>query len=503
MADGMSETPTPNSPRGCCTGFSRSQAIRRVLASGKPPVAREWDPRMPIPAGVGIDRRRLLLGAAGGLLSVYGAGRLGLTDRVLGDGIARAATVQSSSSPILVSVFLQGGVDSLALLGPAGDATYAKLRPTLAVPATSGLQLREDPSLYWNPSAQSFSDLHNAGKMTVIPGIGYTDPDLSHFTSRHYWEVGDIDAELETGWLGRYLDVAGSPDNPFQGLSMDGQMNPTLATAKNPVAAIDQPDNFSMYINGVWGNAFEWAMDSASSLGDAQRRSQDPAIAQVAQAASEVGIVRQTLKPFATASGGPAYTSPVTYPTSGDSDFPQRLAGLAAMIAAGIPLRCVALTTDTQFDTHSAQVGTFDPGIKLAADSLAAFQADLEARGIADRVLVHVWSEFGRRAQENGSDGTDHGAAGTGLLIGSRVNGGMLGEFPSLSGLDVNGNQVENIDFRGLYCSLLEQWFDQDAAAVIPGAKSFQRYQLLGTGAVTTTTTPTTTTPGLLGLQRS
>ena len=497
---------TPNRPSvsNCCDGFSRSQAIRSVLAAGRAPVDREWDPRMPTPAGVRIDRRRLLLGAAGGLLSVYGAGRLGLTDRVLGDGIAQAAANQSSTSPILVSVFLQGGVDSLALLGPAGDPTYVKLRPTLAVPATSGLSLREDPSLYWHPSASSFSQLHNAGQVTLIPGIGYTDPDMSHFTSRHYWEVGVTDTELETGWLGRYLDVVGSPTNPFQGLSMDGQMNPTLATAKNPVAAIDQPDNFSMYINGVWGGAFEWAMDSASSLGDAQRHSHDPAIAQVAQAASEVGIVRRTLKPFVNANGGPAYTSPVTYPTSVASDFPQRLAGLAAMIAAGVPLRCVALTTDSQFDTHSAQVGTFDPGIKLAADSLAAFQADLEARGIADRVLVHVWSEFGRRAQENGSNGTDHGAAGTGLLIGSRVAGGMLGEFPSLGNLDVNGNQVENVDYRGVYCSLLEQWFDQDAAAVIPGARSFPRYQILGTGAVTTSTTATTTTPTLpLGLKRS
>ncbi|HTX29825.1 MAG TPA: DUF1501 domain-containing protein [Solirubrobacteraceae bacterium] len=477
--------PTPGRPStsNCCDGFSRSQAIRRVLASGKRPVAREWDPRMPVPAGVGIDRRQLLRGAAGGLLSVYGAGRLGLTNRVLGDGIARAAALQGPASPILVSVFLQGGVDSLALLGPAGDPTYQKLRPTLGVPATSGLSLREDPSLYWHPSASSFSQLHNAGRMTVIPGIGYTDPDMSHFTSRHYWEVGATDTELETGWLGRYLDVAGTPTNPFQGLSMDGQMNPTLASARNPVAAIDQPDNFSMYINGVWGDAFEWAMDSASALGDGQRHSHDPAIAQVAQAASEVGIVRRTLKPFVNSNGDPAYTSPVTYPNTGDSDFPQRLAGLAAMIAAGVPLRCVALTSDTQFDTHSSQVGTFDPGIKLATDSLAAFQSDLEARGLADRVLIHVWSEFGRRAQENGSDGTDHGAAGTGLLIGTRVAGGMLGEFPSLTSLDTNGNQVENVDYRGVYCSLLEQWFDQDAAAVIPSASSFPRYQLLGSGA--------------------
>ena len=111
------------------------------------------------------------------------------------------------------------------------------------------------------------------------------------------------------------------------------------------------------------------------------------------------------------------------------------------MIAAGLPLHCVALTTDVQFDTHSSQPTTFDTGVQLVRDSLAAFQADLEARGVDNRVLVHVWSEFGRRAEENTSDGTDHGAAGTSLLIGSRVNGGMIGEFPPLNQLDVNGNQ--------------------------------------------------------------
>ena len=466
-------------PRNCCDGFTRSQAIRRVLASGKPPVAREWDPRMPIPAGVGIDRRRFLAGAAGGLLTVYGAERLGLTDRMLGDGIARAAALQPANGPILVSIFMQGGIDALSVLAPAGDPLYAKLRPTLAVAPTDGIPFREDPSLLWHPSATSFASLHNAGKVTVFPGIGYADPDMSHFTSRHYWEVGVTDTSVMTGWMGRYLDVVGSKDNPFQGLSMDGAMNPTLATATAPTAAIDQPDNFNLYMSGLWGDGFEWSLQLLTELGDLQRRSHDPAIVQVARAASEVGVVRRTLLPFQGANGTPAYTSPVTYPTASESDLPQRLAGLAAMIAAGVPLRCVALTTDTQFDTHSAQAPTFDTGLQLTADSLLAFQNDLEARGVADRVLVHVWSEFGRRAQENGSDGTDHGGAGTSLLIGSRVNGGMIGEFAPLSHLDVNGNQVENVDYRGVYCSLIEQWFHKDAGSVIPGASKFKRYSLI------------------------
>jgi uncharacterized protein (DUF1501 family) len=464
---------------GCCNSFNRAQALRASAAAGGGSVRREWDPSMPRPAGSGVDRRAFLRAAGGGLLAVYGAERLGLTNRLLGDGIAEAASAQGASSPILVSLFLQGGLDALTLLAPSTDPTYQKLRPTLAVAPGSGTPLTEDPSLEWNPAATPLADLHAAGQLTVIPGIGYAGEDMSHFTSRHYWEVGATSTELMTGWMGRFLDAGGSRSNPLQGLSLDGQMNPALATAKNPVAAITTPQDFSLWIQGMWGNPFDYALDTAGEIGDVLRYSRDPAIAQVAEAASEVQIVRKALKPFQTSDGKAAYTSPVSYPTSGTSDLPQRFAGLAAMIAAGLPLKCVALTTDTAFDTHSDQPGTFTSGVQLVAQSLQAFQADLAARGIADRVLVQVWSEFGRRVQENGSDGTDHGAAGTGLLIGSRVAGGMLGEFPALTNLDANGNQKVNVDFRGLYCSLLEQWFDQDAAAVIPTAGKFQRYQLL------------------------
>lgn len=464
---------------GCCEGFSRSEALRRGLAWERLRTAREWDPRMPVPAGAGLDRRRFLLGAAGGLVSVYGAERLGLTGRVLEDGIAQAVGLQGPSSPVLVSVFLAGGIDGLSVLAPAGDPLYEKLRPTLAVPVSAGAPFTEDQRLRWHPAAASFAKLHNAGKVTVFPGIGYSSPDMSHFTSRHYWEVGATETGTVTGWLGRYLDVAGSPTNPLQGLSMDGQMNPTLAPAANPVAAIDRPENFSLWLDGVWGDVFSWTLDSASTLGEAQRRSPDPALAQVAEAASEVGVVRRALAPFRDANGNAAYTSPVTYPKSGDSDFPQRLAGLAAMVASGLPLRCVALTSDTQFDTHSAQKGTFNSGLSLIADSIAAFQSDLEARGIADRVLVHVWSEFGRRAQENGSAGTDHGAAGVSLLVGTRASGRMVGEWPGLTALDSNGNLRQNVDFRGVYCSLIEQWFGADPTAIIPSAGSFPRYTLI------------------------
>ena len=449
-------SPEPN-PRACC----------------------EWDPVMPTPAGRGIDRRRFLLGAAGGLLAVYGAGRSGLSDRLLGDGIAQAAAVQSSNSPIIVSIFISGGIDSLSLLAPTSDPLYQKLRPNLAVAPTAGTLFTEDTRLRWHPSAASFSALHAAGKVTVFPGIGYSSPNMSHFSSRHYWEVGVTDTSVTTGWLGRYLDVAGDSLNPLQGLSLDGELNPAMATATNPIAALSTPEAFTLWMNGVTGGVLDQALAAAVSLGDSQRTWSDPALTQAAKAASEIGVLNQALAPFAGNAGtNPNDVSPVTYPSSSTS-FPQRLAGLAAMIGGGLPLRCVALTYDTSLDTHAGQAATFNPSIQTLADSVAAFQADLEARGLADRVLIHVWSEFGRRVEENGSLGTDHGAAGTTLLIGNRVSGTMVGEWPGITKLDANGNQIENVDFRGVYASLLEQFFSQDAAAVIPQAASFPRYQLL------------------------
>jgi uncharacterized protein (DUF1501 family) len=462
----------------CCTGFTRAAALRAAAAGGgRGP--REWDASMPVPAGTGVDRRRFLLGAAGGLVSVYGAGRLGIGGPALSEGIAQAAEGQSADSPILVSIFLAGGIDALSVLAPIDDPVYHRLRTSLAVSADGAVPFSEDPSLSWSAAAAPFAALHDAGKLIVMPGSGYIGEDMSHFTSRHYWEVGALDTSVTTGWLGRYLDQVGSPSNPLQGLSMDSAMNPTLATARLPVAAIDRPENFSLWMAGTWGPVFDAALDAAARLGDAQRSAADAALAQVAGAASEVGTVRRSLRPFAGDGGTPAYTSPVRYPTLSGSDFPQRLAGLAAMIAAGLPLRCVALTPETQFDTHADQTQTFAEDVPAVAASIAAFQADLEARGLDRRVLIHVWSEFGRRAEQNGGDGTDHGAAGLSMLIGSRVTGRMVGEFPSLSRLDANGNQRVNVDFRSVYASLLEQWFGHDAAAVIPDAHRFPRVRLI------------------------
>jgi uncharacterized protein (DUF1501 family) len=145
------------------------------------------------------------------------------------------------------------------------------------------------------------------------------------------------------------------------------------------------------------------------------------------------------------------------------------------MIQAGLPLECVALQAPGAYDTHDNQVNELEAGLSVTSASLLAFQRDLEARGLSDRVVTLVWSEFGRRAEENGS-GTDHGAAGLAFVIGSPVRGQMIGEFPGLAnGLDSQGNLKPTADYRALYCSLLEQWLGTDADGIIPNAGAFGR----------------------------
>jgi uncharacterized protein (DUF1501 family) len=461
--------------RACsCDDFSRTELARRAAAEagrGLPSI----EPGMPLPAGTGLSRRSFVARAAGIAISVYGG--MKLAPAAFEEGIARAAA--APSAPVLVSVFLDGGADALSILFPDGDPRYRVLRPKLALPGSSGIVFAEDPRLRWHPSAASLATLHAEGKVTVLPAIGYTSPDQSHFTSRHFWEVGATDALLRTGWMGRYLDIAGAKDNPLQGLSLHTRLQPALATARVPVASVEGPDKYSLVASRVSGPVAERMVGTLGPLGSASEKSKDSALRTAGAITSQSDRLRTQLLPFAPTNGQTSFGSSVTYPQSNDQ-FPRRLAGLAAMLAMGLPLRCVALIAPGMYDTHATQADELASGLALTSDSLLAFQRDLESRGLADRVLVHVWSEFGRRAKENASLGTDHGAAGTGFLIGTRAGGTMIGEFPGLSsGLDDKGNLKATSDFRGVYSALLEQWFSADAAAIIPNAASFQRPALI------------------------
>jgi uncharacterized protein (DUF1501 family) len=455
-----------------CDGLSRSRQLHRAAEAGAGLPAIERG--MPLPAGTGMTRQAFFARSLGAMLAVYGGSKLGV--RALEEGIAAAAT--GPAKPILVTVFLEGGADALSMLSPQGDPLYKKLRPTLAL--SGGTALTEDPRLFWHPALKGVSQLYAEGKVTVMPAIGYTNANQSHFTSRHFWEVGATDTDLQTGWLGRLLDVIGTPDNPLQGLSLDSALSPVLATTTVPVATLETPTSYDFYSQNVWGEVNDRMLDSIADLGAHQA---DPALQTAASVAREVDRLRTQLLPIHDKPDDkPAFVSPVAYPKSSDP-FPERLGALAEMIALGMPIHAVAITAPGEYDTHSGEPAALTQGLQLTSDTLLAFQRDLEARKLADRVLVLVWSEFGRRAAQNGNNGTDHGAAGAGLLIGTHASGKLVGEFPGLgsSGLDADGNVRATSDFRGVYASLLEQWYGADAAKLIPSAGSFARPALLKT----------------------
>ena len=411
-----------------------------------------------------MDRRSFLLRSAGAVLSVYGVSAL--SPRHFEEGIA-SASAAAPNQPVLVSIFMEGGWDALSVLAPVKEARYHQLRPTLGREEGEGVPFSEDETLMWHPQAAGLAQLHAQGKVTVFPAIGYDPPDESHFTSRHYWEVGELSADTRSGWMGRYLDIAGEADNPLQGLSLDYSLAPALATAKVPVAAVSTPSDYNFWAYGLEEPLEDPTLETFGALGALAAPS--PALAQARTASLDTNMIRNQIAPFAEHDGKPGFTSPVTYPTTG-GDFPVRLAALAAMLDdESLPIKCASLTAVGSYDTHSDEVDTLSTNLGQTVASVVAFQEDLEARKLDDRVIIQLWSEFGRRPQENGS-GTDHGAAGVAFLIGSRVKGKMVGEFPGLSKLDENENLVNTSDFRAMYAGLLGQWFQTEAGLVIPGA---------------------------------
>jgi uncharacterized protein (DUF1501 family) len=454
-----------------CNDFNRAQLLRRgaaIAGRGLPAI----EPGMPLPAGTGLDRRTFLLASAGAALSVYGASMLSPSH--FEEGIAQASAA-SANQPVLVSIFMEGGWDALSVLAPVGDPLYSKLREQLKLEPGSGQKFTEDEELMWHPAAAGLAELHEEGKVTTFPAVGYDPPDESHFTSRHYWEVGQLDTNARTGWMGRFLDATGEPGNPLQGLSLDYSLAPALATQTMPVAAVSSPADYNMWAYGLGEPIADPALRAFGELGSLAAPS--PAYAQARGASLDTSIVLGEMAAFVAAQEKATYKPAVPYPTTG-GEFPARLAVLAEMLEAGLPIKCASLTAVGSYDTHSDETDTLSTNLGETVESVLAFQRDLEQRGLADRVLIQLWSEFGRHPQENGS-GTDHGAAGLAFLIGTRVAGKMIGEFPGLSRLDENENLVNTSDFRAMYCSLLEQWFQTEAGVAIPEAASFERPQLI------------------------
>lgn len=396
---------------------------------------------------------------------------------------AEASAAEAPAGPVLVSVFLPGGCDLLSTLAPtAQSGRLADLRGSLRIPDARALAgeagASAHPALSDGPGG-GIAGLFGAGKVAFLPGIDYANPDLSHFHSRHFWETGLVTAKDAPGWLGRWLDRHGSPDNPLQGVSVDGGLSPVLRSASAPVAALSNPGSAQLWLSGTWGTAYDKAMAAWDRLA-AEPLSAQPGPVAAATASRLAKQVTDTLAPYQDDDSGNPVAQLVpraTYPA--DSDFGQRLQALAGMLDLPIGIRVATVEAPGDFDTHDNQPKELAAALSEVSQGLSAFQADLEARGLADRVLTLVWSEFGRRPEANDSQGTDHGAGGIAWLQGTRVNGGVHSDFPDLRKLDADGNLQVTLDFRRVYASLTEQWLGTDANEIIPDAGAFGRLKLV------------------------
>ncbi len=472
-----------------CQNYARSYRDRSRHA-----VARDGQPvieaRMPAPAGTGLTRRSMMLRSLGMGVAVYGAGAMNApaaVEAAINDALAE--------HKVVISVFFDGGWDSLSVLAPFGtdhrhEARAAELRPGLsgagAIPRTA-TPFAADPSLSWHPAANSLRDLWddpNVG-VAVAPAAGYPDANGSHFTSRHFWEVGALDVGGTTGWLGRYLDRVGRPDVPIQGISMGGYLSPSQATDRVPVAAVGNIDDYNFWYPGVWIDGMEnAATNRIRGLG--QTATADPQLA-TSRMVAEASF--QLVDDLGSAKGAPA-------PAAGlygadPQGIARQLRDVARLLdtrisGAALPIRCISVNAQGGYDTHSDQAASFGEDLKANCDAIKAFWQDLRNRGEDDRVLMLVWSEFGRRPEENGSGGSDHGAAGAAFVIGKNVRQGLIGEFPGLkaygasdSGLTEDENLRHTSDFRSIEAAILEQWLDTDAAAILPGIGGLARPQLL------------------------
>jgi len=444
----------------------------------------------------GLTRRRLMAAGMAGVAAIYGPKALGWDE--VWESVAQATVTPQNC---LVVVYLAGGNDGLNTLVPMQSADYgyyASKRPlihrlrntpsaggrvgSVALPGLAGTDLgwasvgvsstgggdNGDASfgfdkLYGDGTGGAGSDL------AIMPAVDYLPGSLSHFDSSDHWFNGSLGATT-TGWLGRWIDRNGSPTNPLQAVSLDTALSKSIRTSVNPVCAIDTLTGlgFSLTSNGGYGTSSYGGV----STPDAGVTSQISALAQTAAGNVQLQRTRaafaQAAAVYTTGNGLASQALGTGYPAN--SQLSTKLKQAALLLDAGLGTRIITIHWGA-FDTHGNQLEGQDPQLAELSRALGAFKADLATRGIEQNVSTLVFSEFGRRVAENGS-GTDHGAGGLMMAMGSQVRGGYAAPFPGCSGaaaLDGYGNLMVPTDFRSVYQTVLDEWLGDDPEAIIPG----------------------------------
>jgi uncharacterized protein (DUF1501 family) len=396
---------------------------------------------------------------AGSTLVSMGAatipGFLGKTARAAADGAP-------NSDRVLVVIQLIGGNDGLNTVVPHGMDGYTRARRTLRLPVGQIHAITKEIGLH--PGMGQMAKLLESNRLALIQGVGYPNPDRSHFRSMEIWETARTDNRpdaLETGWIGRVIDqgLAAAHDGSsgtLPALHVGAQSLPlALKARKLEAPSLEALDQFRLQLSGA-EDVKRQARQALDDIARIQRG--DDAL---------LGFIRRSMLTAYDSTGrlesiSSSKATGATYPATG---LGNRLSLISSIIKAGFGTR-IFYTSQDGYDTHANQLGSHAALVIELSDAVYAFHDDLQKAGQSDRVAVVVFSEFGRRVAENASAGTDHGAAAPVIAVGPVAKPGLVGEHPSLENLD-DGDLKHHTDFRAIYAALLQDWLGIPAAPIV------------------------------------
>jgi len=374
------------------------------------------------------------------------------------------------TQPTLVVLQLTGGNDMLNTVVPYGDPLYYDNRRTVRIPEDQVLHI--DNRYGFNPAMRAIKPFWDEGKMAIINGVGYPNPNYSHFRSMDIWYTCEPDKIATDGWLGRAVrEIDPKADNVLTAVNFGRGLPRALSLSGVPVASVAQLDSYGLLTSMSSVPQRQSALEVFSCLyadgwNDQGQlpTSEDEPLGEVLRYMGQTGLDAQ-MGADILRTALDKYEARVQYP---NSPIAANLEGIAQVKLAGFGTR-VFYTSHGGFDTHASQVPTHAKLWQEVSEGVAAFFEDLRVHEAADDVLMLIWSEFGRRVKDNGA-GTDHGAGSVAFLLGEHVKGGMYGEYPSLKQENLTlGNLKYNVDFRSTYTTILERWMKIDAAPIVNG----------------------------------
>jgi uncharacterized protein (DUF1501 family) len=384
-----------------------------------------------------------------------------------------------AKAPTLVVLQLAGGNDMLNTVVPYADPLYYDNRKTVRIPEDQVLKI--DDRYGFHPSMAALKPFWDTGKMAVINGIGYPNPNYSHFRSMDIWYTAQPDSIATDGWLGKLVrDLDPKAENVLTAVNFGRGLPRALSLAGVPVASVAQLDSYGLLTSlssvdqrnsalEVFSCMYDDGFNDDGVMKPLQKVNADDPMAEVLSYMGQTGLdAKKGAEILSTALG--KYSSTVQYP---NTSIGQSLRGIAQVKMAGLGTR-VFYTSHGSFDTHATQLGTHALLWKEISEAVSAFYDDLREHGEADDVIMLFWSEFSRRVKDNGA-GTDHGAGTVAFVLGDPVKGGFYGEYPSLKEEDLTiGNMKYNNDFRMTYATILENWFGVESKPVVNG--SFEKF---------------------------